>query len=477
MLFRSTALPYDWWEGLGGNAERLAAFVRPRIADCSAILADAGKRLKKWKADAEFYGYANTDKNAVRQIAAAVFAAIKGKSVEKSGETNCASPVCAVPEGSILKSHSASAIQIAVFAAACLEAAHLHPVLAIGEKGVGVGVWLYDTCFLDSVTDDSEIVEKYLSEGINNLSFFDAEDLFSSTNAAFTPSETHFLQKLKKGFFEYFVDVRRCRMGGISALPLRGKGLNGYELLKEEELSDDKAPAPLPIYKRLALQGKQTKNQQWERRLLDLTGKNALLNFTGKHAVHIHCADVDRLYAVLAEKKTMNLKSLPQASKDEPFGGELARQRKDLVLLEQKKGILRAYTDAATTAEIASKLQRRNREADEETGAKILYLAFGFLKYSSKEDSAPKYAPLVLAPVDLGRAKGNEDYAVKTAQGEYFVNTTLLEFLKQEYNIDVRGLGGDVSALKIAEILAMVRAETASMKGWEVVGEDRKSVV
>ena len=468
---QTTALPYDWWEGLGGNAERLAAFVRPRIADCSAILADAGKRLKKWKADAEFYGYANTDKNAVRQIAAAVFAAIKGKSVEKSGETNCASPVCAVPEGSILKSHSASAIQIAVFAAACLEAAHLHPVLAIGEKGVGVGVWLYDTCFLDPVTDDSEIVEKYLSEGINNLSFFDAEDLFSSTNAAFTPSETHFLQKLKKGFFEYFVDVRRCRMGGISALPLRGKGLNGYELLKEEELSDDKAPAPLPIYKRLALQGKQTKNQQWERRLLDLTGKNALLNFTGKHAVHIHCADVDRLYAVLAEKKTMNLKSLPQASKDAPFGSELARQRKDLVLLEQKKGILRAYTDAATTAEIASKLQRRNREADEETGAKILYLAFGFLKYSSKEDSAPKYAPLVLAPVDLGRAKGNEDYAVKTAQGEYFVNTTLLEFLKQEYNIDVRGLGGDVSALKIAEILAMVRAETASMKGWEVVGD------
>ncbi|MDE5897133.1 MAG: DUF4011 domain-containing protein, partial [Clostridia bacterium] len=131
-----------------------------------------------------------------------------------------------------------------------------------------------------------------------------------------------------------------------------------------------------------------------------------------------------------------------------------------------------AYTDAKTTADEASKLLRRNREADEETGAKILYLAFGFLKYTTKEDSAPKHAPLVLLPVDLGRAKGNEDYAVKVSQqGEYFVNTTLLEFLKQEFNIDVRGLGGDVSALKISEILAMVRAETASMKGWEVYGD------
>lgn len=465
----TTALPYDWWEGVGGNSERLASFVRPRIADCVPVLNDAGKRLKKWKADAEFYGYTNTDKNAVRQIAAAVFAAIKAQSIEKDGENDFTKPVCAVKAGSLVKSHTASSLQLAVFAAACLEAAHLHPVIAVGEKAAGVGVWLYDTSFLETVTDDCEIVEKYLSEGINNLCFFDVEDLYSSTNAAFTPSEGHFRQKLKEGFYEFFVDIRRCRMGGISALPLRGKGLHGYELLKEEELSDDKAPAPLPVLKRLALQGKQTKNQQWERRLLDLTGKNALLNFTGKNALKVHSADVDKLYNILVEKKSMSLKPLPQPSSEPAFGGELKSQRKELVLLEQKKGVLRTYTDAKTTADLASKLLRRNREADEETGAKILYLAFGFLKYTSKEDGAAKYAPLVLAPVDLGRAKGNEDYAVKISQGEYFVNTTLLELLKQDFNIDVRGLGGDVSALKIAEIIAMVRAETASMKGWEVV--------
>ena len=83
-----------------------------------------------------------------------------------------------------------------------------------------------------------------------------------------------------------------------------------------------------------------------------------------------------------------------------------------------------------------------------------------------------RYAPLVLAPAQIGRAKGNEDYSVNVSQDEgYFVNSTLLEFLKQEFNIDVRGLGGDVGALKIAEILAMVRAETANMKGWDVVSD------
>ena len=462
-----TALPYDWWEGLEGNAERLAAFVRPRIADCSPILADAGKRLKKWKSDSEFYGYSGADKNAVRQIAAAIFAAIKAKSIEKSEEADFGKPLPAVRAGSLLKDHQATSLQLAVFAAACFEAAHLHPVIAIGARGVGVGVWLYESCFLDSVTDDCEIVGKYVSEGINNLSFFDAEDLFSSTSTAFTPSETHFRQKLKSGYYEFFVDVRRCRMGGIFPLPLRGKGVHGYELLKEEELSDEKAPAPLPAFKRLALDGKQPKNKQWERRLLDLTGKNALINFTGKNALHLASANADELYALLTEKDGLRLKA--QAETVAEFGGELSPQKKELIALEQKKGVLRVYADAKTALDTAAKLLRRNREADEETGAKILYVALGFLRYTSKEDGAPKYAPLVLLPVAIGRAKGNDDFSLKSTEKEYFVNSTLLELLKQDFNIDVRGLGSDVSALKIVEIFRMVRAETANMKGWEVV--------
>lgn len=465
-----TALPFDWWEGLEGNAERLSAFVRPRLADCAAVLAEAGKRLRRWKANAEFYGYAGTDKNDVRQIAAAIYAAIKSFSVENAGGCDLSAPLPAAREGSVLKDHAATELELAVFAAACLEAAHLNPVLAVGREHVGVGVWLYESCFLDSVTDDGEIVGKYISEGINNLSFFDADDLYSVSNAAFTPSEGHFRQKLKAGCFEVFVDVRRCRMGGVRACPLRGKGLKGYELLKEEEMTDDAAPAPIPVFRKLRLEGKQPKNKQWERRLLDLTPKNTLLNFTGKNALHLNETGVDELYHTLTARGNMRLKGAAAPETVPPFGGETLKQRRELIALEEQKGILRAYDDARTTAELASRLMRRNREADEETGAKVLYLAFGFLKYAA--DGTERYAPLVLAPANIGRAKGNEDFSVSVSQDEgYFVNSTLLEFLKQEFNIDVRGLGSDVSALKIAEILAMVRAEIANMKGWDVVND------
>ncbi len=463
------ALPFDWWEGLEGNAERLAVFVRPRLADCAAVLADAGKRLKKWNKSAEFYGYTGTDKNTVRQIAAAIYAAVKAAGIEKEGESDFSAPLCVARPGSVLKDRAASSAELAVFLAACFEAARLNPVLAVGKNSIAVGVWLYESCFLDTVTDDAEIVGKYVSEGINNLSFFDVEDIYPSSNAAFTPSEGHFRQKLAGGAYEYFVDIRRCRMGGVRSCPARGKGLKGYELLKEEEMSVDAAPAPIPAFRRLKLDGKQPKNKQWERRLLDLTTKNALLNFNGRNAVHLYEAGADELYALLLERGGMRLKGENAPEDAPPFGGMLARQRRELVLLEQNKGILRAYEDNKTTAETANRLMRRNREAEEETGAKVLYLAFGFLRYTG-EDGATRYAPLVLAPARIGRAKGNEDFSVSLSPDEgYSVNSTLLEFLKQEFNIDVRGLGGDVGALKIAEILAMVRAETANMKGWDVV--------
>ena len=466
-----TALPYDWWEGLSGNPERLAAFVRPRLGECATVLAEAGKRLKRWEKSSEVDGYTGTNKNDVREIAAAVFAALKSYAIEQDGACDLSAPARAAHPGSILKEKLASELELATFAAACLEEAHFNPVIAVGKEHVAVGVWLYESCFLDPVTDDADIVLKYVSEGINNLSFFDVEDLFPSSNAAFTPSEKHFVQKLEGGMYEYFVDIRRCRMDGVRACPLRGKGVKGYELLKEEDMSSDAAPAPIPAFRQLKLDVKQPKNKQWERRLLDLTTKNALLNFTGKNAVHLYSAGTDELYAVLQEKGKMRLKGEPMAENAVSFGVELPGPRKELVLLEQQKGILRAYNDNRNTMETANKLMRRNREAEEETGAKILYLALGFLRYVGS-DGVTRNAPLVLASASVVRGRGNEDFAVSLATDDgYFVNSTLLEYLKQEFNIDVRGLGGDVGALKIAEILAMVRAEIVSMKGWDVVSD------
>ncbi len=455
-----TALPYDWWEGLGGNPERLAAYVRPRLSAAGRVLEEAGRKMRKWTSASDVYGYTGADKNAVRMTSAAVFAAVKGWNFERE---NCdlSAPVCAFSQD-FFRSKRGNVLQLALFAAACLEGAKLNPVLAVGKRGVGVGVWLYDSCFLDTVTDDGEIVGKYIADGINNLSFFDAEDLFADKSVNFTTSEKHFAQSL--GDYEYFVDVKRCRIAGIPVLPLKERGSRGVELIRHEEMSPDAAPAPLKELGHAGIEGKLTKNKIWERRLLDLTNRNALLNFTEKGALKVRADDADVLYARLLVSDGMKLKGGGNT-------GNISAAERELLALEQRQDLLRVCAQGEDLSETARLLQRKNREADEESGAKILYLALGFLQYVAKEDGKPRRAPLVLVPVDIARAKGNEDFTVSLAEGEYFVNSTLLEYLKQEFNIDVRGLGGDVSALKMSEIFAMVAAETASMKGWKVLKE------
>ena len=81
-----TVLPFDLWSGRSGNAELLASFVRPKIADCLRVLDAAQEQLKKWDIPCEWRGYAEGDKTTVRRIAAALFAAVKKYSVARAGD-------------------------------------------------------------------------------------------------------------------------------------------------------------------------------------------------------------------------------------------------------------------------------------------------------------------------------------------------------------------------------------------------------
>ena len=473
-----TVLPFDMWSGRSGDPALLAGFVRPKVADCLRILDGAQEQLKKWEIACEWRGYAEGDKNTVRRIAAALYAAVKKHSVARAGDArDFDEPVSVAGSARILKDKRASALEMALFFAACLECAGLHPVLALGRQEVACGVWLYDNCFADAAGDDVSLLQKYISDGINNVSMFDAADLFAGKSVNYTASEKHFAQKLERGCYDTVVDVRRCRLGRILPLPLKVKGVSGPELLGEEDTDLSAAPADLSAARKLSLDGKIAKNKQWERRLLDLSLKNALLHFRPeKNALHIAAPDADRLREALAEGKpyalaarTADMLALPE---DAYFAapGKLSALN-ELLELELKNGRLHTFSDAARLDEVLRALLRKAKTAEEETGANVLFLALGFLRwYESDAARTPLHAPLVLWPMKLVRSKGGKGYSLAAA-GDLQVNTTLLEFLMREYKIDIRGLDGRLDGLRVSEILAMVRAEVLDMKRWAVLGD------
>ena len=471
LRLQTTALPFDCWEGTGGNLELLGSFVRPKLADCARLKAHAVEQLKKWDFSGEVGGYDGVDKNAVRMIAAALFSAFCSYSFNKK-DVDITRPVALETER-ILREKVAAPIELALLFAGVLESVDLHPVLAVGEKGVSVGVWLYDSCFIDGVSDDTDRISKYISDGINNVSFFDVEDLFVGKNAAYSTSETHFSRKLSAGVYERFIDIRRLRIGNIYPMPLRVKSASGFEILSEKQLSPESAPEKLIGRKALGLSTPQSKNKQWERRLLDLSMKNALLNFhPEKTALHLLCDDGDELLRVLEEKGGLPVYAATAAvaahSRTHFNVNKDLGALKELIKVETASGVLRSFAGEEEHAETLSRLMKKGKEAGEESGAVVLYLALGFLKWYSREDGKEKFAPLVLQSVRLKKAKGGSGFEVVVSAEERSVNSTLLEFLKQEFNIDVRGLEGQAAGLKISEILAMVRMEVVDMKNWKV---------
>ena len=472
-----TALPFDYWEGLEGNAELLATFVRPKLGDCAKLQTEISTQLKKWASGSEISGYIGNDKNAIRRILASLFACIRRKSFNKN-EQDLSKPVIAGAGIKLLSQSSATPLELALFSCACLESMGLHSVLAVGKKSVACGVWLYDSCFLDTTCDDMQRLCAYAKDGINNVSLFDVEDLFADTNFAFSTSEKHFIEKCEKGEYDVYVDVARCRIAHILPMPMRAKSVKGYEVLSQEETSPDALPADLRERKDLSLNSEQTKDKQWERRLLDLSMKNSLLHFSGKKSVlHLLSADTDFLLSTLLSKGELVLSpatpDLQSLNKEDLYFGtqNKIKHLRQLIELENNNGILRTYLDEKSLQETVNRLIRKNKEANEESGAKILYLALGFLKWFEKANGECHYAPLILQPVTLKRSKGGKGYAVAINEEDISLNDTLLEYLKEEFNIDIRGLSGMIQGLKIAEILAMIRMETVQMRGWEVYDE------
>ncbi|MBQ9728957.1 MAG: DUF4011 domain-containing protein [Clostridia bacterium] len=468
-------LPFDFWQGVNGDLASLAAFVRPRLADCARMQTEVAAQLKKWNVADALDGYVGNDKNAVRMIAAALFACLRRYAMTKT-PCDLTQPVMAGAGVKILSERKASSLEMALFAAACLESFGLHSILVYGERAITCGVWLYDSCFIDTVSDDLQRLGAYVEDGINNVSCFDVEDLFSDKNAAYSTSEAHFRQKLQSGvYFDGYVDVRRCRISKIMPLPLRAKNVKGTEILSESDMSPESAPGLLRETQKLGLDGEQTKDKQWERRLLDLSMKNALLNFSPvKNVTHILSSSVDEALNALSEQGEMSLSAatadVQEIAKRKVYFGASSEVKgmKELIALENRAGILRTYSDDGTLQETLHRLVKKNKEADEESGTKILYLALGFLKWYSREDGGEHYAPLVLQPVTVKKGKGGVGYVVAPTDEDVSVNFTLLEFLKQEFNIDIRGLDGAVQGLKISEILAMVRMEVIGMRNWEV---------
>lgn len=180
----------------------------------------------------------------------------------------------------------------------------------------------------------------------------------------------------------------------------------------------------------------ELKQKLWERKLLDLSFRNSLINMKeGRRVVpFVQCSIFD-IENQLADGQEIFID--PQ------------------------------LIDAKSVKEI----QRLARTMMEESGANCLFLALGTLCYDNHQ------APLLLVPIEIISANRGR-FVMRRRDEQTTFNLPLVEFLHQNYDMELFSQGGGIESLPIVDqcvdvkmVVEMVRKAIAGLSGWQVNGD------
>lgn len=484
-------LARDEWGGSGEMAQILAAFVSPNHAAVSSILKASARLLERGGHKGSLDGYQTRDPRRAYMLAAAIWSAVSGmglsyaqppRSFEEQGQ-KIRDP------GAITDSGLATCLDTTLLLAAAFEAAGLNPVVVFTKGHAFVGVWLVDKTF--PLTIESDVMEVRKAIAARELRVFETTLLTHrpavSFEQAMANGEAQLSDDAEKPF-HMAVDIARARAARIRPISNR-EAEPAVSSSGEDSVAPAALPSPpslddLPVEYAEALNSTpDDRLDRWQKKLLDLSLRNRLLNFSAtRQTLKLVCADVASLEDSLAAGDRFRVISI----KDEnPIGNrdpQLYRQQtgKDIELefaatAFEKGQVCAAETGKETQARLTT-LFRKAKSDLAEGGANTLFMAVGFLRWKKSPNDERAYrAPLLLLPITLSRKSANSNYFLSHHEDDVVFNQTLLEFLERDFGLTIPALRGklpeDHSGLDIKQIFSLVQHAVRDAPGFEVVEE------
>lgn len=480
-------LPHDFWTGSTILPQTLTSFITPNHPAINALILQTAEILKRNTGSSGLTEYQSGNPNEVRNQVAAAFAAI-----HKQGIVYRAMPASYEETGQrvtlpdqVLASKLGNCIELTLLMATLLEAIGINTVIVLQKGHAYLGVWLVDDCYPCSVCDDASFIEKKCSDGINEMLVLECTAA-AGEKASFEDAVATAERNLADhSLFELFIDVKRARLERIRPLPAR-INTDGQWLPDAQGVGHDSCVINVEEHDRYDLsrladtRREPTKFDIWERKLLDFSLRNQLLNISlRRRAIQFISFDIDRIEDHLQDGQEYVISPKPEVEfrldtserlvRSKLFAAELG----ELIRNDIEHHRLHTYQTPGETSEVAKNIYRGARNAIEETGANSLFLAIGTLRwFETPQSETPRYAPILLLPVEMVRKKGN--YYIRTRDEEITLNITLVEFLRQNYDIRFKGLEtlpADDHGVDVRLIFAIIRDALHEQKRWDVEEE------
>lgn len=488
-------LPRNQWGGLSSLPDLVAAFVQPNEPAVERLLKQAADVLRKSGKNSALDGYAGGARR-VWELTSAIWSAVASMkldyalppaSFEHSGQ-KVRGP------GQIAESGLATCLDSSLLFCSALEQAGLNPLLVFTRGHAFAGVWLKDEQFSTTVIDDVTALRKRVR--LKELVLFETTLIAQHPVPAFSYAAERANQQIAESHdetFELAVDVRRARMQRIKPLasteatPRQAQSAPAVppdvelgieeapDLPGEFTAATSVEPAALDPRDRLA---------RWQRKLLDLSLRNNLLNFKeGKRALRLDVPDPGALEDLLATNETLKLLPRPdlmtgadprnQALYEERERENVHRQHALDALRRREIFVGLSQQDLETRL---IDLYRTARTSLQEGGANTLYVALGFLSWTRDDRDERRYrAPLILLPVTLQRHNARSGFTFALHDDEPRFNPTLIEMLRQDFRLGLGVAEGELprddAGLDVDRIWQSVEHAIKDIKGWEVSRE------
>lgn len=484
-------LPRNQWGGLSHLPDLTAAFVQPNDLAIEQLLKKAADLLRKSNKNPALNGY-NSGAEHAWEIASAIWS-----SVVAMGLDYALPPASFEQAGQKVRSPShltenglATCFDLSLFFCAALEQAGLNPLLVFTHGHAFAGVWLKNEEFSSTTVDDITALRKRMK--LHELVLFETTLVTQRPPVTFRYAIERGSQHLAEGqedTFEMALDIRRARLQRIKPLASGDAQVSSGTVpaATPAVLSEPQIEAPLALPADVADEvnvaslDPKDRLARWQRKLLDLSLRNNLLNFkSGKKALKLEAPNPSALENLLATGKQIKLMTRPDLMDgSDPRDQELyeSREREDVRRQHALDALKRSEVYIGLPqAELESRLIELYRGARanlQEGGANTLFLALGFLCWTREDREGQRYrAPLILIPVTLERKSARSGFTLVLHDDEPRFNPTLLEMLRQDFDLRLGVVEGelprDESGLDIAAVWRSVAHAVKDIKGWEV---------
>lgn len=328
------------WGGAGYMPELLAAFCTPNDPAVDRLLGKASQILRKAGKPDAIDGYESNSRERVWLIASSIYSAVvtmqvgyalPSASFEHNGQK------IRLPS-QIESNKVATCLDSTLLFAAAFEQASLNPMVILTKGHALVGLWLQRESLPSVLVDEAEVLRQRIPL---------KELILIETTLAVQHPAMPFSRAVQSGIgavsldkdheFVAVIDIRRARAHRINPISLKssetGKAgkvnssAGGGQWL--EEAPEDLPEITLPEEKDADDGTPGGRLERWQRKLLDLSARNPLLNHrTNKGSLTLVCHDSGALEDRLADGRAISIEPFPHLQ-----GGD-----QDEVIYHQRTG-------------------------------------------------------------------------------------------------------------------------------------------